>query len=232
MEHDTTTLLGSGSSFQTTAWNLVRAIRDPEILNSLLTVYWKPLYFFVRQKGYDNETAKDIVQAFLATLLERDALSKADPARGRFRTYLLAALTNYLKDWTKAHGRQKRGAGANPLSLDFARGEEDYRLQVARGESPESALNRAWARGLWEMALSKLEAEAAHRDAFRLWLASSDYKTICKRTRLSEPAAKSAVHRMRLQVREIVTAHLRRTVGDDEALRDEVAQFLAHLSRP
>jgi len=60
-------MMGSRNTFQTTSWSLVRSIQDVKALDTLISIYWKPLYFFVRQKGNDNETAKDIVQDFLTS---------------------------------------------------------------------------------------------------------------------------------------------------------------------
>jgi RNA polymerase sigma-70 factor (ECF subfamily) len=225
-----TEILGSNRDFQTTSWTLVRSVRDLQALNHLIAVYWKPLYFFVRQRGYDNETAKDIVQEFLATLLERDALTKADPDRGRFRTFLLAALGNFLKDWSKGEARQKRGGGRTILSLDFASGESEYALEARSAEAPETVLHRAWARSLWKHALSELRGDPAHLEAFRMYLADADYADIAARTSLSETAAKTAVHRLKVRLREILVGHLRNTVSSEAELAAEIEDFMALLS--
>ena len=225
-----TTAMGEGIGFQTTRWSLVRAARNLAALDALIGIYWKPLYFFVRQHGYDNETAKDITQDFLTTLLERESLLKADPARGRFRTFLLAALSNFLKDQRKSAGRLKRGGGRTLLSLDFAQGETDYGLQAAQGEAPEQLLNRAWAKSLWERSLAELRADPAHLEAFQLYLRDVDYKSIAERTGLSEGAAVAAVHRLKGQLRDVVVGHIRETVSSDEELRAELAEFKALLS--
>ena len=123
---DDTQMMGSEIHFPTTSWTLVRSSANLKALDSLITIYWKPLYFFVRQQGHSNETAKDIVQEFLKTLMERDAIKRADPARGRFRTFLLASLSNFLKDWAKAESRLKRGGDQTIFSLDFASGESEF----------------------------------------------------------------------------------------------------------
>jgi len=222
-----TQMMGDQFRFQTTQWNLVQASRDLKSLNDLIAIYWKPLYFFVRQHGYGNETAKDVVQEFLTTLLERDALSKANPARGRFRTFLLVSLSHFLQDWAKAGSRQKRGAGRKLLSLDFDRGEREFSVQVPQDEPPEKALNRAWARSLWERSLTELEAEPAHLEAFRLYLEDQSYNVICGRTGLSEAAAKTAIHRLKAQIRDIVVGHIRQTVSSEADLQAELAEFLA-----
>lgn len=224
-----TTMMGGPPQFPATRWNLVFASRDVKALGSLITLYWKPLYFFIRQHGYDVETAKDMVQEFFTTLMERNALSKADPARGRFRTFLLAALGNFMKDWSKAANRQKRGAGQLVFSLDFARGEREFPLVVAAGEPPEAVLNRAWARSLWEQSLQELKGDPAHLEAFRLHLADESYAAISQKTGLSEPAAKTAVHRLKGQLRDIIVGHIRETVANEDDLKAEVAEFMTLL---
>jgi RNA polymerase sigma factor (sigma-70 family) len=225
-----TQMMGQQYRFPTTSWNLVQSAQNMKALDSLIKVYWKPLYFFVRQHGHTNEASKDIVQGFLLMLLQRDAFSKADPARGHFRTFLLAALTNYLKDCSKAEMRQKRGGDQAILSLDFDKGESEYQLEVSRGESPEVALHRGWARSLWTHSIDELEGDPSHIEAFRLYLKNADYATICRATGLTEPAAKTAVHRMKGRLRDIIVGHIRQTVTSEEELKSEVAEFMALLS--
>jgi RNA polymerase sigma factor (sigma-70 family) len=226
---DDTQMMGDNGRFPTTRWNLVESSRNMRVLDSLVSIYWKPLYFFVRQHGYDNETSKDIVQEFLRTLLERDALKRADPARGRFRTFLLAALTNFLKDWCKAESRLKRGGQQAVFSLDFSRGETEFTLEAARGETPETVLNRSWARSLWRHSIDELKGDPAHLEAFRLYLADANYGLISRETGLSDSAAKTAVHRLKGQLRTIVTDHLRQTAANEDELEAELSDFLALL---
>jgi RNA polymerase sigma factor (sigma-70 family) len=216
-------------NFKTTQWNLVRAANDSGALEALIRIYWKPLYFFVRHHGHDSESAKDVVQAFLMDLMERGAIAKADPARGRFRAFLRGSMMNFLKDWSKNAGRQKRRPSRHLLSLDFKRGETDYHLQVAGGEAPERVLNRAWARSLWDDALSQLKGERAHLEAFDLYLKEADYPAIAAKTGLSESAAKVAIHRMKAQLRELITGRIRETVTSEEDLQAELAEFKSLL---
>lgn len=228
---DDTQMMGDQVRFPATSWSLVVSSRNVEALGRLITIYWKPLYFFVRQHGHGNEAAKDIIQDFLTTLIERGSLSKADPQRGKFRTFLLVSLTNFLKDEAKAEGRAKRGGGRPLFSLDFVVGESEFQRDVGREESPEAVLDRAWARSLWQRCLSLLEGEPAHLEAFRLYLADMPYAAIAGKTGLSEGAAKVAVHRLKAQLREIVLEHLRETSGDGEHLSGELDEFMSLLSR-
>ncbi|HXX93247.1 MAG TPA: sigma-70 family RNA polymerase sigma factor [Planctomycetota bacterium] len=222
-----TQIMGDRHEFSTTRWNLVRLAADREVLDNLIQIYWKPLYFFVRRKGYDNETAKDVIQDYLVHLIERDGFVRADPGRGKFRSYLLAGLTNHLKDWTKSAHRQKRRPPKGTLPLDFDRGEREYSAVDRSSQSPEGVLDRAWARSLLERSIAQMDASPAHRQAFELWFANEDFKSISAKTGLTEPAAKSAVHRLRGELRQIVTDHLRKSTGGEEELRQELAEFLS-----
>jgi RNA polymerase sigma-70 factor (ECF subfamily) len=171
-----------------------------------------------------------VVQAFLIDLMERGAIPKADPARGRFRTFLRASMMNFLKDWSKSAARQKRRPSRRLLSLDFKRGETDYHLHVTGGETPERVLNRAWARSLWEDALSQLVGDRANLEAFHLYLQEVDYPTIAAKTGLSEAAAKVAVHRLKSQLRDLITRRIRETVTCQEDLQAELAEFKSLLT--
>ena len=229
MKNDTR-ILGPNHEFDTTSWSLIRAVGDVHAFDTFVRIYWKPLYFFVRQHGADNETAKDIVQEFLTSVLERGSLTKADPARGRFRTFLLAALTNFMKDRQKAASRQKRGGDQTILSLDFADGEREYALEVSSGEPPEKVLHRTWARTLWKQALAELKGEPSHLEAFKLYMADVGYEEIGRRTGLTPAAAKMAVHRMKGQLRDVVQHYILQTVQDEDELKAEIAEFMGLLS--
>jgi RNA polymerase sigma-70 factor (ECF subfamily) len=105
-----------GSSFGTTRWSLILAARNrgtpqaDEALAALCSAYWYPLYAFIRRRGHDPDRAADLTQGFFARLLEKEDFGSADPSRGRFRAFLLAACKNFLAN---AHDRDmalKRGA--------------------------------------------------------------------------------------------------------------------------
>lgn len=219
-----------GDRFKDTPWFLVRHSRDVAVLNELLKLYWKPLFFFVRRRGFDHHTSKDIVQEFVTRLFERAAFTQADPGRGRFRTWLLAALTNFLKDWKKAETRQKRGGGVLPDSLDFEKGESEYRLQVPVDASPEEALKKAWARSLLEEALASLEASPAQIQALRMRMDDRGYEEIGAATGMDPAAAKTSTHRLRAQLKGLIEARIRATVADEEEFRAELNEFISLIS--
>jgi len=225
-----TSIMGGEHQFKTTRWNLVQNGGDVKALDALIHIYWRPLYFFVRQHGHDNETSKDIVQAFLTSFLERGGFEHATPARGRFRTFLLTSLEHFMRDRARAAASQKRGGGKPTLSLDFDRGEAEFMRESKREESPTTTLNRAWARSLLEQSLSELQGEPAHLEAFRLYRAGADLKTIAQKTALTESAAQSAVHRLKGRLKDIIVGHIRESVSSREDLQAEVAEFMALLA--
>ncbi len=225
-----TDILGHRISFQNTSWELVRAAPQTQALDALIRIYWKPLYFFVRQRGFANEEAKDIVQDFLAGALEHGMIPRADPLRGRFRTFLLAALTNFLRDRRRSRGRLKRGGGRAPMSLDVEMGEPRYARPASAGEPPETIVDRAWAKDLLGRCISELAGKASHLQAFELQMQGADYESIAKATGLSETAAKTAVHRLRVRLRGILRSHLRLQNATEEEVGREVAEFASLLA--
>jgi DNA-directed RNA polymerase specialized sigma24 family protein len=221
---------GNRTDFPSTKWGLVRlAARDTASMDSIIRVYWKPLYFFVRQKGFDNEAAKDLVQGFLTLLVSRKAFASADPARGRFRSLLLASLENFIKDRRKESLRAKRGGGEKPLPLDFAGGEEEYARSSDKRGSPEYLIGRTWAKCLFAECLSQIEANPLHALALKLHLAGEDYASIARRTGLSETAARTAVHRLFGQFRDILTRHLLSIAIKESDLPEEIDEFISLL---
>jgi RNA polymerase sigma factor (sigma-70 family) len=224
-----TDLLGHQMTFQETAWSLVQAAPRVDALDALIRIYWKPLYFFVRRRGFANEEAKDIVQEFLMSALERGMIPKADPLRGRFRTFLLAGLTNFLKDRRRSRLRLKRGGGQAPMSLDPELGEPKYATSVNTGDPPEVIVDRQWAKDLLDRCLRKLEGKASHLRAFDLQMEGLDYASIGQMTGLSQTAAKTAVHRLRVRLRGILRSHLSLGNATESEVERDLADFASLL---
>src|SRR5215471_2628867 len=140
--------------FHTTSWTLIRAAaakptaQSREALAALCQKYWKPVYAFVRSRGYDREQSQDLTQGFFALLIERNYLLDADPKRGRFRSFLLAALKHFLADERDRANTLKRGGGQVTVSLDLAEAEEWYMLSAVEQATPESVYERRWALSL------------------------------------------------------------------------------------
>lgn len=226
-----TEVLGSQRQFPPTDWDLLRPAENLEPIDLLARRYWKPLYFFVRQRRFDIETSKDIVQSFLANVVAQGTFYKADAKLGRFRTFILTALDNFIKNWTKSASRLKRGGGVKPVSLGSSSAIAEYSSGFAtREDPPDRASNRAWARSLLEQSLEDLKGSPLHLAAFLLYREGASYDEISAKTGMSPVASKVAVHRLRGQLRRILTARIVETVGAEADLDAELSEFVGLLS--
>src|SRR4051794_28515308 len=159
--------LEGSSRFCETRWSVVvaagrQASPDArEALATLCQVYWYPLYAYVRRHGHAATDAQDLTQEFFARLLEKNSVGAADPAKGKFRSFLLASLKHFLaNEWRRADA-QKRGGGQVPLSLDFQGGETRFTLEPAHELTAEKLFERRWALTLLEQTLATLREEFA-----------------------------------------------------------------------
>jgi RNA polymerase sigma-70 factor (ECF subfamily) len=135
------------AQFHTTHWSVVLSAGELDssqaaaALEHLGRAYWYPLYAYVRAQGHSPHDAEDLTQSFFAFLLERNAIGHAHPERGRFRSFLLAALKNFLADARDKARAQKRGGGRELLSLDTQSAEEMYRLEPVNTLTPEKSMS-------------------------------------------------------------------------------------------
>jgi RNA polymerase sigma-70 factor (ECF subfamily) len=234
-----------GGLFATTHWSIVLAAghdSTPEArvaLENLCRVYWYPLYAFVRRSGCGPDEAEDLTQEFFARLLEKQWLSEADPARGRFRSFLLAALKHFLaNEWHRAH-RLKRGGGREYIALDAATAEERYALEPLDLATPESLYDRRWALTLLACAQNRLQEEmfaSGQRERFEALeptltgeRAALPYQELAARFGVTETAVKSMVLRLRRRFRELLRAEVANTIGDANDVDAELASLFAAL---
>ena len=236
---------GPPRAFATTHWSLVLAAADQQspqardALESLCTAYWYPLYAHVRRRGYAAHDAQDFTQGFFAQLLDRGSLQAADQARGRFRSFLLAALDHYLANERRRGRAQKRGGGRQPLSLDFEAGESRFLREPAHVETPEREFLRRWALELLERVLANLRDEYRTRgrlelyEALKGWLGgggdTAPHAEIAARLNVTEGAVKTALSRLRRRCRELLRAEIAQTVAEGEDVDDELRELLAAL---
>jgi RNA polymerase sigma-70 factor (ECF subfamily) len=233
------------SSFETTRWSVVLAVRERvtpearEALEALCQMYWYPLYAFVRRKGYDRELAKDLVQGFFLRLLEKDDLRAVTPAKGRFRSYLMAACTHYLANQRDQDRALKRG-GRPPLSLDAVEAERRYTLEPAHSMTAERLYQRRWATTLLDTALDRLRREMSDDGKASLFAelksamlaedTAESYRQLGHRIGRSEGAARVIVHRMRSRFRAILHEEVGRTVADPSEVEQEIRDLFVALS--
>jgi RNA polymerase sigma-70 factor (ECF subfamily) len=233
------------AAFDTTHWSLVLAANGPATpeaqaaLSALCATYWYPLYAFVRRKGNDPDSAQDIVQGFFARLLEKGDLRKVDPARGRFRSFLMSACSHYMAN-LHDHDRALKRGGRSTISIDAVEGERRYVREPAHDLTPERLFLRRWATTLLDRVLDRLghELKAAGRgEHFEVLkptlLADGDaasYRELGARMGATESAARVAAHRMRARYRELLREEVGQTLADPADVEQEIRDLFLALS--
>lgn len=232
-----------GGVFATTHWSVVLAARQqpsPEsaaALEQLCRSYWYPLYAYIRRRGHSPEDAQDLTQEFFARLLAKDYLAAVQPAKGKFRWFLLSALKCFLVNEHERALAGKRGGGRAHVPFDGEKAEGRYRLEAADYQTPDKLFDRAWAVNLIEGAHRSLEDECALEGKRALFdqlkhtlsgdTGSATYAEIGAELGLSESGVKSAVHRLRRRYRQLLREQIAQTVPDDQALEEELRDLLA-----
>jgi DNA-directed RNA polymerase specialized sigma24 family protein len=235
------------AQFPTTHWSRVAAAADRvdpsarEALERLCRDYWFPLYAFVRGRGYEAHDAEDIVQGFLADLLERDSLTDIDRSKGRFRSFLRASCEHYLANRRDHDRAAKRGGGRMILSIDRGSAEDRYCREPAHELTPERLFERQWAMMLLERVLARLEAElnqagkgelfAALRPALQGDGLAPPSAVIAAALRMNEGAVRVAAHRLKARYRELLREEVGRTTVAPADVDKELADLLAALTR-
>ena len=224
--------------FPTTHWSRVVQSGNPSspaaraAVDALCSAYWYPLYAFIRRRGHDPDAAADLVQGLFAHLLERDAFARADPHRGRFRTFLLAVCRNFLSDQGEQRQAQKRGGGLAIVSIDHSAAEGRYRVEPADTLTPDRLFERGWALALLERVLGQLRHEytvagkAALFERLEPTLAAGidaePLAAVAAALGATKGAIQVAAHRLRHRYREMIRAEIAATVDDLAEVDDEI----------
>jgi RNA polymerase sigma-70 factor (ECF subfamily) len=227
--------------FAITRWSVVAAAgrndttQARSALEQLCRIYWYPLYAYVRRRGHSPEDAQDLTQEFFARLLENNWVARADRQRGRFRSFLLSAMSHFLSDeWDKARA-QKRGGGTAPVPLQLDTAETRYGHEPADSVTPEQTYERRWALALLEEVLRRLRVEYEKAGRLELFTALNPclvgertalpYAELAAKLGVSEGTVKSAAHRLRQRYRELLRSEIAQTVAEP----GEVDEELRHL---
>jgi len=238
------TLPGS-SQFPTTRWSLVVAAGNPRpkeagsALVSLCENYWYPLYAYLRRRSYSADQAQDLTQEFFVRVLEGRYLDRADPEKGRFRSFILTSLKFFVADEGDRDRAQKRGGGmVEPL--EFPSGEERYQREPAHDETPERIFERRWALSVLDRVVEKLRDEFAqhghpeHFERLKVFLlgqSDAPYAALAGEMNTSEGALKVAIHRLRKRYRELFRQEIADTVADPAEVESELRFLAAVLSK-
>jgi RNA polymerase sigma-70 factor (ECF subfamily) len=236
----------TASQFATTHWSVVLAAADSaapaaqEAREELCRTYWYPLYAFVRMKGHDPETAKDLTQAFFEKFLEKKYVRHFAREKGRFRTYLLSILQHFLCDEYDRVTAVKRGGGLSFVPLDTSAADSQIEEAALVQPSPEATFERAWAETVVQAGVERLrsqyEADGSGKlfEELRAYLSHpadrAAYAISGGRLQMTPEAIAMAVMRLRRRYREAVRATVANTVATPAEIDDEMRYLVGLLT--
>ena len=231
--------------FVTTQWSLVVAAGNDntsvarDALAALYGIYWYPLYAYVRRRGRTADDARDVVQAFFLSLLERRDFSRLARERGRFRAFLLASMKHYLANDFGRRQALKRGGGATPCALSLDGAEDRYAREPADPMTPEMLYERRWALTVIDQVLLTIRTEwcaqgrervfEEFRDCLLGTRARGGYAETAARLAMSEGAVKTAVHRLRRRFQTELQKRVAETLSEPGDSDDEIRSLIRAL---
>jgi RNA polymerase sigma-70 factor (ECF subfamily) len=230
------------AGFETTRWSLILSASDEgdgqdarRALEQLCRAYRPAVLAWMRGRGIPRETAEDLTQGFFTRFLANRIYAVADPQRGRFRTLLRTALSNYLVNEAASAQTDKRRANqpAEQASLEGI-------AELAGGEQPDRSFERAWALTVLRRALRQLQREAAANGKAELMARlkpfvleapdADDYRRVAEETGMKPNTVAVATLRLRQRLRELVRAELAQTVATAAEADAEYADLLDMLA--
>ena len=248
MKPDHSSAAGRPDQFRTTRWSVVvlsaqsQVSGSKEALAELCKLYWYPLYAHVRRYGFSPHDAQDLTQGFFLDILEHKALTRADQQKGKFRSFLLASLKNFLSNERQRAGCLKRGGQIQFVHVDFSDAEDRYgKEEPAESLTPERIFDARWALALLGEAKNRLRQEYADSGKIALFDALKgfadpvstknlpSYEEVAKQLDMSVAAVKTLIHRLRKRNTEIVREEIMRTVSDAADLEAESRELCEAL---
>jgi RNA polymerase sigma-70 factor (ECF subfamily) len=228
--------------FPGTHWSVVLAAGGEAgnaALAELCGTYWYPIYAFARRQGYQPADAEDLAQSFFAHLIEARLVEKADPRRGRFRSFLLACFTHFMESQKTCSRAMKRGGACPVIPMDPQEVERRLSREPAQGATPERLYDRNWAQAVLDEALDRLEAEFKTSGRGPLFeqlqpflqgdVSGPNYSEVAKNLGTTEATIKVTVHRMRERYRTLLRTAVSQTVNDPMETDLELAHLMAAL---
>jgi RNA polymerase sigma-70 factor (ECF subfamily) len=205
-------------------------------LSDLCAAYYEPVVSFLRREGRSEDVARETAHAFFESVLT-GGVGTADPARGRFRSYLLGALKHFLSKSREAAQTGKRGGGMEHVPL-VTENDTTPGLPVPGLTDDTLAFDREWALALIARALAAVGQEHAHKPDFFIalkpWLdggSTASQAEVARSLGMSETAVKVAIHRLRMRFRELIRTEVAATVHDPSEVGDEIRHLIAVASR-
>lgn len=201
--------------------------------------YWQPLYAYVRTKVRDVHKAQDLTQGFFAHVVAKDSLRRAAPERGRFRSFVLASLKNFIANDYAAQNTQRRGGDFRHVPLDFDDGDQHFSRAAVDSVSPDRVFERAWTLTLLDRvserlrseheAVGELERFEALKQTLATTVRGSTYDKIAEALEVTPAGARQAASRLRKRYRELLRLEVGRTLEDNNDIEDEIRKMFASL---
>jgi RNA polymerase sigma-70 factor (ECF subfamily) len=237
----------AGAAFTTTRWTEVLQAalpgpgRDEAAFASLYTAYWFPLYSFARRQGLSPADAEDIVQGFFTHLISNEALAALQREGGRFRSFMLKSLENFIHVEWRRQRAQKRGGGQRLLSLNAENGEARFALDAADAETPALAFEKRWVLTMLERVTARLRDDYARSGREELCArlikhlqpdrSGEAYAAEAAECGMSEGAFKVAVHRLRRRYGELLREEIAGTVASAADVEEELRHLINVVGR-
>jgi len=242
---DQTDMGGERETFLTTHWSLIEDVesgddKDHALIGLLLDKYWKPVYCYLRRKGYNNEQAKDLTQGFFhEVVLSRDLVQRADQSKGRFRSFLLHALNQYLIDEKRRQGALKRIPRDKLVPLDFTN--PPVLPHAISKQPPEECFNYAWKSTLLDQSLSQVRDQCLDQGMEKHWhvfrekvvkpiledLEPLSLKEICAKYNIeSGTRASNMIVTVKRRFQAALKKNVRNTVTSEKQIDEELREIL------
>lgn len=234
------------AAFQGTRWSVVVLARGTDAaaqkaLSELCRLYWYPLYAFVRRSGHGHHEAEDLTQGFFQHIIEGDGLANVNQSKGRFRSFLLSSIKNFMANERERAGTLKRGGDQVLVSIDMKDADGRYECEPADESTPETIYQRQWAMTVLGSVLNTLGKEYERKgrkelfDVLQGHIAGGDrqsvsYAEVAKRLEISEGNLKILVHRMRRRFGEILRSEIAQTVESNSDVDGEIRHLMSCLS--
>src|SRR4030042_6682158 len=248
--HDQTDMGGLREAFLTTHWSLVEHIqsqddRERVLIGVLLDRYWKPIYYYLRHKGYSNEDAKDLTQGFFhEVVLNRNLVQRADQSKGRFRTFLLHALDQYLLNEKRKQTTQKRSPKGGLVSFDII--SPPALPEAISSLNPEGSYNYAWTASMLDQALSEVQAQCAAEGLEVHWrlfqekvvqpilgdISPPSFADLCEKYGIDDQKkAANMLTTVKRRLQKALKQYIRNTATSDDEMQEEFTEIVQFFSK-